>query len=155
MNVLLTFLGDSIIAGVASIGFAILFNVPAKTLSLCAFTSFLGYMTHLVLLHFNLSPVAATFFASTVIGIVATIWSIKYSVPRPAYTVASILPMFPGKYAYLTIMALVEMTSKGISNELITSFMQNSLTVVSIIGAISLGLVLPSLYFIRHDRPVI
>jgi len=155
MNLLSTLLLDSIIAGVASTGFAVLFNVPTKTLPFCAFTSFLGYITHLVLLHLNLSPVVATFFASLIIGIVATIWSTKYSVPRPAYTVASILPMFPGKYAYLTIMALLEMSSKGISHELTTSFIQNSLTVVSIVGAISLGLVLPSLYFIRHDRPVI
>lgn len=155
MNLLPTLLADALIAAVASTGFAILFNVPTRNLPMCAFTSFLGYSMYLFLSYCNVSLVAAAFIASLVISIMATIWSKKYSVSRSTYTVASIIPMFPGKYAYLTVMAMVEMTTDGVSHELTTSFIQASLTTISIIGAISLGLVLPSLYYIRHDRPVI
>ena len=145
----------SIFAGIASVGFAILFNVPPKALFFCALTSVIGYASRLILLDLHLPIVIATFFASVVIGGIAVIWSKKYSVPRPAYTVAAIIPMFPGKYAFLAIMGLVNMTSQGVTPELTSLFLQNSLTTVSILGAISLGIVVPSLYYIRHNQPVI
>ncbi|NOR24861.1 MAG: threonine/serine exporter [Desulforhopalus sp.] len=146
---------DSLFAGIASVGFAVLFNVPKGTLPFCALTSFLGYATRLVLLHVTVSTVVATFFASAVIGVIAVIWSRKFSVPRSAYTVAAIIPMFPGKYAFLTIIGLAQMTSGGVTPGLTTSVIQNALTTISIVGAISLGVVVPSLYYIRHNQPVI
>jgi uncharacterized membrane protein YjjB (DUF3815 family) len=154
-DLLVTIFIKSIFAGIASVGFAILFNVPQRALFFCALTSVIGYATRLILLDLQLPTIIATFLASVVIGGIAVIWSKKHSVPRPAYTVAAIIPMFPGKYAFLAIMGLVNMTSKGVSPELTSMFLQNSLTTVSILGAISLGIVVPSLYYIRHNQPVI
>ena len=63
--------------------------------------------------------------------------------------------MIPGTYAFSALISLVDMNSHGVTPELIESFIENGLKAVSILGAISFGLALPSLYFMRLNRPVI
>ena len=63
--------------------------------------------------------------------------------------------MIPGTYAFTAMISLVDMNTHGVTHELIQLFIQNGLKAVSILGAISFGLALPSLYFMRLNRPVI
>lgn len=140
---------QSLFASLASTGFAMVFNVPKNTLKFCALGGFITYIIRASLLDFGLGIEISTFIASTIIGILALYWSRKYLIPRPVYTVASIIPMIPGTYAFAAMISLVDMNTYGVSQELIESFIQNGLKSVFILGAISFGLALPSLYFIR------
>ena len=146
---------QSIFASIASTGFAMVFNVPKNSLKFCAIGGFITYMIRASLLDFGLGIEISTFIASTIIGIIALGWSRKYLVPRPVYTVASIIPMIAGTYAFAAMISLVNMNSHGVTPELIELFIGDSLKAVSILGAISFGLALPSLYFMRLNRPVI
>ncbi len=146
---------ESVFASIASVGFAMVFNVPKHTLIYCAFGGAITYIARTMFLHVGLGIEISTFLASTFIGIVALKWSRKYLIPRPVYTVASIIPMIPGTYAFAAMISLVDMNSHGVTPELINIFIQNGLKAVSILGAISFGLALPSLYFMRLNRPII
>lgn len=75
--------------------------------------------------------------------------------PRPVYTVASIIPMIPGKYAYNMMMSLVAMNSHGATQILLKSFVENGLHTLSILFAIAFGLTLPSLYYTKRKQPII
>lgn len=157
MDFILKLLIEACFAGLASTGFAIVFNVPRDTLKFCAIGGAIAYSTRLVLLHFGLQIELATFLASTFIGIIALYWSRKYLVPRPVYTVASIIPMIPGTFAFSAMISLVNMNTHGVTQELINLFVFNGLKAIAILGAITLGLALPSLYFMRfsgHDWSV-
>jgi uncharacterized membrane protein YjjB (DUF3815 family) len=131
------------------------FNVPKHTLIYCAIGGAITYMVRTICLHIGLGIEISTFLASTFIGIISLYWSRKYLIPRPVYTVASIIPMIPGTFAFSAMISLVDMNSHGVTPELIETFIENGLKAVSILGAISFGLALPSLYFIRLNRPVI
>jgi uncharacterized membrane protein YjjB (DUF3815 family) len=109
----------------------------------------------MVLLDMHMPIELATFLASLLIGTIAVYWSRKYIVPRPIYTVASIIPLIPGTYAFSAMISLVDMNSHGVTPELIAVFIENGLKSISILGTISFGLALPSLYFIRYNRPII
>ena len=146
---------QAIFASVASVGFAMVFNVPKHTLIYCAFGGAIAYIARTIFLHLGLGIEISTFLASTFIGIIALKWSRKYLIPRPVYTVASIIPMIPGTYAFAAMISLVDMNSHGVTPELIEVFIENGLKAVAILGAISFGLALPSLYFMRLNRPVI
>ncbi len=146
---------EAIFASIASVGFAMVFNVPKHTLIYCAIGGAITYIARTICLHVGFGIEISTFLASTFIGIVALYWSRKYLIPRPVYTVASIIPMIPGTYAFSAMISLVDMNTHGITPELIQLFIQNGLKAVSILGAISFGLALPSLYFMRLNRPVI
>ncbi|MBU0924338.1 threonine/serine exporter family protein [bacterium] len=154
-DIILKLILESFFASIASIGFAMVFNVPKDSLKFCAFGGALTYMIRASLLNFGFGIEISTFVASTAIGIIALYWSRKYLIPRPVYTVASIIPMIPGTYAFTAMISLVDMNSHGVSPELIELFIENGLKAVAILGAISFGLALPSLYFMRLNRPVI
>ena len=146
---------EAIFASIASVGFAMVFNVPKHTLIYCAFGGAITFITRTILLDLGIGVELSTFIASTIIGIIALYWSRKHLIPRPVYTVASIIPMIPGTYAFAAMISLVNMNSHGVTPELIELFIGDSLKAVSILGAISFGLALPSLYFMRLNRPVI
>lgn len=155
IDIILKLILESLFASIASIGFAMVFNVPKHTLKFCAFGGAITYLIRASLLNFGLGIEISTFIASTFIGILALYWSRKYLIPRPVYTVASIIPMIPGTYAFAAMISLVDMNSHGVTPELIELFIENGLKAVAILGAISFGLALPSLYFMRLNRPVI
>jgi len=154
-NAIMMMIIEAFFASMASVGFAMVFNVPKHTLIYCAVGGAITYITRTICLHAGFGIEISTFLASTFIGIVALYWSRKYLIPRPVYTVASIIPMIPGTYAFSAMISLVDMNTHGVSQELIGIFIANGLKAVSILGAISFGLALPSLYFMRLNRPVI
>lgn len=142
-------------AAIPSVGFGMIFNVPRSALPLCAFGGALTYAVREILLHLHFSIELSTFIAATTIGIIGVFWSRRYVMPRPIYTVPSIIPMIPGKYAYEMMISLVSMNTDGVTNALLSSFIENGLHAVSILFAIAFGLVLPSMYYTKRQQPII
>lgn len=155
MEFLLKLLIEAIFAGFASLGFAMVFNVPKYTLKYCAIGGAIVYDLRTIFLHLNFGIEISTFLASAIIGIIALYWSRKYKIPRPVYTVASIIPVLPGTYAFGAMITLIDINRYGASTQLIELFVHDGLKSISILFAITFGLVLPSLYFLRLNRPVI
>jgi len=141
-------------AAIPAVGFAMIFNVPRSALPFCALGGALTYGLRDALMHAHLSIELSTFIAATTIGIIGVIWSRRYVMPRPVYTVASIIPMIPGTYAYEMMISLVRM-SDGVSDVLLSRFIENGLHAVSILFAIAFGLVLPSMYYTKRKQPII
>lgn len=155
ISVILHILLKSIFASIASSGFAMLFNVPKDALKFCALGGAITYVIRNVSMELGLSIELSTFIAATAIGIITLTWSKKFLVPRPVYSVASIIPMIPGTYAFTAMISLVDMNTHGVTPELIEIFVENALKALSILGAITFGLALTSLYYKRLNRPVI
>ncbi|AXH13153.1 threonine/serine exporter family protein [Halarcobacter bivalviorum] len=155
MEILTQYLINALFSAIPAVGFAMVFNVPRSALIFCAFGGAIGYSTRFALMEFNVPIELATFLASTLVGIVALYWSRKYIVPRPVYTIASIIPLLPGTYAFTAIINLLQMNAQGVSPELITMFIDNGLKAVIILSAIGFGLALPSLFLMRYNRPII
>lgn len=156
MNPMLTsFLLDAVFSAIPAVGFAMLFNVPKSALKFCALGGAITYTLRTLFLDAGISIEISTFLASLILGIIGVYWSRKYIVPRPIYTVASIIPLIPGTFAFNAMISLVDMNSHGVTPELIAMFIENGLKSISILSAISFGLALPSLYYIRYNRPII
>lgn len=155
MELILKHILDALFAAIPAIGFAMVFNVPRHTLIYCGLGGAIGYTVRALLMDINFSMELSTFIASTIVGIVALYWSRKFLIPRPVYTVASIIPLLPGTFAFTAMIALMDMNSHGVTQELIIQFMENGLKAIWILGAIGFGLALPSLYFMRYNRHVI
>ena len=146
---------DAMWAAIPAVGFGMIFNVPRSTLPLCALGGALTYGLREVLLHHHFSIELSTFIAATAIGIIGVFWSRRYVMPRPVYTVPSIIPMIPGTYAYEMMISLVSMNTDGVTDALLSSFIENGLHAVSILFAIAFGLVLPSMYYTKRKQPII
>ncbi|WP_321314142.1 threonine/serine exporter family protein [Campylobacterota bacterium DY0563] len=155
MEILIKYLINAIFAAIPAVGFGMVFNVPRDTLLKCAYGGAIAYCSREFFMDLNFSLELATFFASTLVGVIALYWSRKYIVPRPVYTIASIIPLLPGKQAFGAIINLITMNAHGVTPDLITLFIDNSLKTIIVLGGIGFGLALPSLYYIRYNRPII
>ncbi|WP_394131317.1 threonine/serine exporter family protein [Shewanella maritima] len=155
MSLILTLLHDAFFAAIPAIGFAMVFNVPKRFLPYCAIAASLGYSSRSLMMHFDMPIEWATFVAAALVGFTTIRFAKKHLAPPLMYAVAAIIPMVPGTYAFNTVIALIHLTAaNAINPELTAEVMLNGLKTVFILGALAVGLALPSLLFYR-DKPVI
>ena len=154
LDLLFKLLDDMFFATIPAIGFALIFNVPQKALRYCAILAALGHGLRTVLLYFNMPLVFATFFAASLIGFIGVHLSHRYLAHPKVFTVAAIIPMIPGVYAYKAMIAMVQIHHLGFSNELFIQMVDYFIKTTFILGALAFGLSLPGMLFYRH-KPVV
>ncbi len=148
-------INDAIFSAIPAIGFAMVFNVPKRFLPYCALSGAIGHSTRTLMMYFNMPIEWSTFIAAAVVGLLTIRFAKRHLAPPLMYAVAAIIPMIPGTYAYNTVIALVQLTAQpDISSELLYEAINNGLKTVFILGALSVGLAMPSLLYYR-TRPVI
>ncbi|MGL4355168.1 MAG: threonine/serine exporter family protein [Aeromonas popoffii] len=145
---------DAFWSSIPAVGFAMLFNVPPRMLKYCAMSGALAHSLRTLLIHYGMPIEWATLTAATTVGFVCVYWSRRLLAPRPVFSVASIIPMIPGSYAFKAMIAVVELNISGVTMDLIQSAVENGLKALFIVGALSFGLAIPSLVVYRN-RPII
>lgn len=154
MNLLLVLIQGMTLAAIPAVGFALVFNVPVKALKYCALLGAIGYGTKTILLSFGLLIEWSTFIASILIGSIGIYWSRRFLAHPKVFTVAAVIPMFPGVYAYKAMIAVVEISHLGYSAQLFETMITNFLRASFIVGALSIGLSLPALWLYRRKPSV-
>jgi uncharacterized membrane protein YjjB (DUF3815 family) len=154
MDLITLFIIDAWFAWIPAVGFAMVFNVPKKMLIYCAVGGAFAHSFRFLLMHFGLPIEWATLAASSSMGFLGLYWSRKHLIPRPVFTVASVIPMIPGSFAFTTVVGIVQLNSGGYSLELIQIVIENGLRTLFILAALSFGLALPSLLIYR-GRPIV
>lgn len=154
MELLIALLNDMFFAAIPAVGFAMVFNVPQKALIYCAIGGAIGHGSRFLMLHFGIPIEWATFFAATLVGIIGVHWSHKFLAHPKVFTVAALIPMVPGVFAFKAMIALVEINSLGYTTELVAILLENFLKSMFIIIGLAVGLAMPGLLFYRR-RPVV
>ncbi|ABE56201.1 conserved hypothetical protein [Shewanella denitrificans OS217] len=155
MDLLLTLLNDALFSAIPAIGFAMLFNVPRRFLAYCAIAGAIGHSCRTLLMSIDMPIEWATFSAAAIIGVVTIGFAKRHMAPPLMYSVAAVIPMIPGTYAFNTMIALVQMIPQAqINPELTAAVIYNGLKTVFILGALAVGLAMPSLVYYR-TRPII
>lgn len=155
ISLLWMLLQDAVVASVPAIGFAMLFNVPKKALMYCGFAGALAHSIRLLLLHQWGIPIAlGTLLVSFLVGSLGMYWSRRHLIPVQVYTVAAIIPMIPGKYAFTSMVGIVQMGLHQVTPDIVERVLSNALITLFILGAIALGLAVPRLVFYR-EKPVV
>ncbi len=141
-------------AGIAALGFAILFNVPKRTLVACAVSGALAYGVRILLLQFGLMGIeAATFMGATVVSFLAILFGRRWHAPAPVFIVPGVIPLVPGALAFRTMVEILNLTTSAtIVNEtlLLTAAISGLKTVLILFG-IAAGVAVPSLLLRRHQ----
>ncbi len=152
MSLLWAFVQDMLLAAVPALGFAMVFNVPMRALRYCALLGGLGHGVRMLLMHFGMNIEWASFLAAILIGVVGINWS-RWLLAHPkVFTVAAVIPMFPGISAYTAMISVVEISHLGYSEVLMSVMISNFLKACFIVGALSIGLSVPGLWLYRK-RP--
>lgn len=151
---LLALLDDMFFAMIPAVGFALVFNVPPKALKYCAIGGALGHGCRFALMHWGLSIEWATLCAATLVGMIGVHWSHRFLAHPKVFTVAAMIPMVPGVFAFKAMIALVEINHRGFTPELLGLLVENMLKAVFIVASLAIGLAMPGLLFYRR-RPVV
>jgi uncharacterized membrane protein YjjB (DUF3815 family) len=155
MNLLLLLIQDMLLAAVPAVGFALVFNVPVEALKFCAIGGSLGHgLRFLFINEVGMHVEWATFLAATTVSMVGVYWARRLKVHPKVFTVAAMIPMIPGVYAFTALLALAEIERSGFSQALLSEALENGLRALFIITGLSVGLAMPGLLFYRR-KPVL
>lgn len=154
MNLPLLLIEDMITAAIPAVGFAILFNVPPSGLIYCAILGALGHGSRTLLVSQQFPLLGSTFSAAALIGFIGVYLGRRFHAHPKVFTVAAIIPMVPGVYAYRAMIALLEIQQGGFSEPLFAQLTENLTQTVFLLGALVCGLALPGLLFYRN-RPIV
>ncbi|WED27010.1 threonine/serine exporter family protein [Vibrio sp. DW001] len=150
MEIIIGLLNDMFFASIPAVGFALVFNVPQKALKYCAVGGAIGHGSRYLMLQYGVPIEWATFFAATIVGMIGVYWSRKFLAHPKVFTVAALIPMVPGVFAFKAMIALVEINHLGYTPELVSVLMENFLKAMFIIAGLAIGLAMPGLLFYRR-----
>ena len=154
MDFMLALLHDMFFALIPAVGFALVFNVPPKALKYCAIGGAMGHGSRFVLMQWGVPIEWATLGAATLVGMIGVHWSHRFLAHPKVFTVAAMIPMVPGVFAFKAMIALVEINHRGFTPELWVLLVENVIKAIFIVAALAIGLAMPGLLFYRR-RPVV
>ncbi|CAI2943887.1 Threonine/Serine exporter, ThrE [Escherichia coli] len=125
---LLALAQDMILAAIPAVGFAMVFNVPVRALRWCALLGAIGHGSRMILMTSGLNIEWSTFMASMLVGTIGIQWSRWYLAHPKVFTVAAVIPMFPGISAYTAMISAVKISQLGYSEPLMITLLTNFLT---------------------------
>ncbi len=153
-DLLLGLINDMLFASIPAVGFALIFNVPVPALKYCALGGAIGHGSRYLMLHFGIPIEWASLFAAGIVGMIGVQWSRRFLAHPKVFTVAALIPMVPGVFAYKAMIAMVEIHHLGFKPELFASLMENFLKAMFIIAGLAVGLAIPGLLFYRR-KPIV
>ena len=135
--------------GFAALGFAVLFNVPQRTLKIIWLIAAAGGITKLSLMHYNIGIVIATFAGATLVGVLSVYAAHNKHAPPLVFSIPSVIPMIPGAFAYRMMLGLMQLSGTAISNETylktLAETTNNGLKTLFILMALAVGVAIPML----------
>lgn len=143
-------------AGVAAVGFAVLFNVPKHRLFLCAIAGAVGYAVRTSLTQFAHADIAtATLIASVLVSIFGLVAGRRWHAPPVVFVIPGVIPLIPGSLAFRTMIDILVLTtgSAQVNETVLIEAIANGFKTLLTVGAIAGGIAVPSLLLRRH-RPM-
>ena len=133
--------------GFAAIGFAILFNVPARALPAVFIMGATGGMAKVVLMKFGVDIILATFAGATIIGIFSVYAAHIKHTPPLIFSIPSVIPMVPGAFAYRMMLGFINLSGNQTDgySQILESTVNNGLKTFFILLCLAAGVSFPML----------
>jgi len=149
-------LADAFWSAVAALGFAILFNIPKRTLWACALMGATGYTLRAVLLNLGLTIELATLTGAAAIGFLGALMARRFHMPVVIFTIPSAIPLVPGTFAFRTMIGILQLTNQNLLDDalILTEATTNGIKTGLILAALAAGIAAPKLLFQRR-KPVV
>lgn len=89
-----------------TIGYAVLYNIPAHFYVSCGVTGALGWLMYCLVVRFS-SPAIASFFGALVVALIARFLTVRMKCPITIFLISAIFPLVPGAGIYNTVYYMV------------------------------------------------
>ena len=135
--------------GFAALGFAVLFNVPQRTLKIIWLMAAAGGLTKLTLMQCNIGIVVATFAGASLVGVLSVYAAHNKHAPPLVFSIPSVIPMIPGAFAYRMMLGLMKLSGTAVSTDTyyqtLAETTSNGLKTMFILMALAIGVAIPML----------
>lgn len=141
----------------ATLGFAILFNVPRRALLACLLVAAAGRGVRALFMDSGAMPIIpATLIAATVIGFLSRTCALRLQMPSTIFGISAAIPLVPGKFAFETMIGLLQVATFPVDAvpSILLLAAVNGVKTGLILGALAVGIVAPSL-LIHREKPVV
>ena len=134
--------------GIAAVGFAVLFNVPIRTLSAIFLMGALGGLTKNVMLHLNVNIIVSTLAGATLVGWLSIPFAHRKHAPPPIFAIPAVIPMVPGILAYRMMLGLIDLAGNVDAETypmILSETVNNGIKVMLILMSLAGGVGVPML----------
>jgi len=134
--------------GFAALGFAVLFNVPQRTLLIIWILGALGGLVKILMVHSGFSVVMGSLAGATIIGISSVYAAHSKHAPPLVFAIPSVIPMVPGVFAYKMMLGLIHLAGNKVTDgydQILNETVNNGLKVFLILMCLSVGVAFPTL----------
>jgi len=135
--------------GFAGIGFAVLFNVPRRTLGIIYSIAAIGGLIKFILISNGIGLVFAALCGASSIGFISVLAAHYRKAPPMTFALPALIPMVPGLFAYKAMVGVIKLTGESNDPELYSKLffetVSNGLKALFIILALAAGVAIPLL----------
>lgn len=138
----------SLAAGIAAIGFAVLFNLPQRTLFPIGLLGAIGGLIKFGTMYFDGGIVFASFLSAIIIGLVSIRMAYSKDSPPLVFYIPSVIPLIPGFFIYkmmLGIMSLTSINDTDIYLQNLIATVNNGTKAIFILISLGIGVAVPML----------
>ena len=108
-----------------------------------------GGLTKLLLMHFSIDIVLATFAGATLVGILSVSAAHNKHAPPLVFSIPAVIPMVPGAFAYRMMLGLIKLSGTAVTNETYSQTLgetaSNGLKTLFILISLAVGVAIPML----------
>ncbi|MGY5355352.1 threonine/serine exporter family protein [Wenyingzhuangia sp. IMCC45467] len=133
---------------ISATGFAILFNVPKRTIAGIAFLAAIGGCSKLILMYFGLHIIIGSLVGAIIIGLLSIPIAHNKHAPPLVFSIPAVIPMIPGAFAYKTMLGFIKLTGEISTNTydiILNETINNATKAIFIILSLSIGVSFPML----------
>ncbi|MFA8434612.1 MAG: threonine/serine exporter family protein [Marinifilaceae bacterium] len=148
MMILLELLEKAIWAGLAAMGFAILFNVPRRTLFAIWALGAVGGLVKFTALNCSIDIVLASLLGASAIGILSVPTAHKWYSPPLVFAIPAVIPMVPGAFAYNMMLGFMDLATTNDSKmyaSILMDTVRNGSKALFILMSLATGVAVPML----------
>lgn len=136
-------------SGFAALGFAILFNVPQRTLVIIWLVGAIGGLVKFLVMGLEVNIAIASLAGASVIGVLSVYAAHNKQAPPLVFSIPAVIPMVPGAFAYRMMLGCMELAGKAADSptylDTLAQTANNGLKAFFILIAISAGVSIPML----------
>ena len=134
--------------GAAALGFAVLFNTPVRALFAIFLCGFMAGLIKFAIIHPSVGGgiILASLAGASAVGFASIPISHWRHVPPIVISIAAVIPLVPGSFAYRTMLGLIKFIHHT-EVEVLTKTVHSGTMTLFIILVLSLGVTLPMLLF--------
>jgi len=135
-------------AGFAAMGFAVLFNVPQRTLPAIWMLGAVGGLVKYSCMFGGLGIVVASLFGATLVGVLAVPTAHKWYSPPLVFSIPAVIPMVPGAFAYNMMLGFINLAVTKDNADymnILSETVRNGSIMMFVLFSLAVGVAVPML----------